>query len=113
MYVSLAMDFEFKPAEEGSDTYQARKAVVAIISSIVHNCSRITLNAPIRTQHAQIFDILGAIIALHDMYIRGQQNLALKEWTEMWGRALPMLITLSSAIDQAGFGHRKDGGVAL
>ncbi|KAF9516528.1 hypothetical protein BS47DRAFT_652047 [Hydnum rufescens UP504] len=71
-------DFEFKPADEGTDTYQAREAVVAIISSIVLNCSRIPLNAPIRSHHTQIFDILGAIVALHDMYIPDRRIWCLK-----------------------------------
>jgi hypothetical protein len=73
----------------------------------VHDLSSIPLNSPLRTQHSGTFDIFGALLALHDMYLLDADG-KVEEWTAFWSRAQPILLTLGMKLDEDGYGL-KDG----
>jgi len=101
--VEYLRDFERSEALEDSDMYKARKAIVAIVNSIIYNTYKIPPTAPIRTSQPQIFSVIEALVPLYDMYLQGRTDPPpQEEWSVFWDRANPILLTLGQLIDQAG-----------
>ncbi|KAG6840477.1 hypothetical protein C0991_006460 [Blastosporella zonata] len=99
--------FETAPAPAQSEIGRARVAVPVILRATVHHLSTVPLNSPIRTEHPDIFDIFGALQAIHDMYLT-EKIPDLETWTSFWARAQPVVLELGMKLDEKGFGLPKD-----
>lgn len=90
-----------------SEIGRARVAVPIILRAAVHHMSTVPLNSPLRREHPDIFNIFGALQAIHDMYLTGTIS-DLETWTTFWSRVQPVVIELGMKLDEAGFGLPKD-----
>lgn len=82
-------------------------AVLSIARAVVHQISSIPINSPLRTEKHEIFDIFGALQAMHDMYL--MDDIAdFKHWAEFWSRSQPVLFELGIKLDEKGYGFSMD-----
>lgn len=65
--------------------------------------SSIPENSPLRQEHAELFEISGALQPLHDVYLANGDPDA-QEWIDFWSRAEPVLIALGEKLSESGFG---------
>ncbi|KAG5634049.1 hypothetical protein H0H81_003617 [Sphagnurus paluster] len=98
--------FATAPAPSESEIGRARKAVGTIIKASVNQMSSIPLNSSVRA-HNEIFDIFGALQAIHDMYL-GEEISTLETWSEFWSRAQPVVLELGMKLDEKGFGWSEE-----
>ncbi|KAG6919354.1 hypothetical protein DXG01_006902 [Tephrocybe rancida] len=94
-------------ASPTSEIGRARVAVPVILRAAVHHMSTVPQNAPVRTEHSDIFDIFGAMQTIHDMYLT-ESIPDLETWTAFWSRVQPVVIELGMKLDEKGFGLPKD-----
>ncbi|KAG6817502.1 hypothetical protein H0H87_008128 [Tephrocybe sp. NHM501043] len=99
--------FETAPASSESEIGRARVAVPIILRAAVHHLSTVPLNSPVRAEHSDIFDIFGALQAIHDMYLTEEIS-DLRTWSDFWSRAQPIVLELGMKLDEKGFGLPKD-----
>jgi len=99
------VSFEQDEASKDTELYKARAAIVTIITSIVHAFQAIPQTAPVRKEASLVFDISGAIFPLYDVFLEGQEGPpGVPDWGTFWDRSQPILLTLASALDDAGLG---------
>ncbi|KAG6874516.1 hypothetical protein C0995_010427 [Termitomyces sp. Mi166 len=99
--------FGTAPAPPESEIGRARAAVPVILRATVHHLSTIPLNSPLRRDHSDIFDIFGALQAIHDVYLTDKIS-DLETWTTFWSRVQPVIIELGMKLDEKGFGFPED-----
>jgi hypothetical protein len=97
------------PVSPESDVGHARTAIAGITRGVVHQISSIPVHAPLRKEKREIFDVFGALQALNDAYLLDNTaDLDLRQWSEFWSRALPVILELAYQLDQKGYGLTKE-----
>lgn len=76
-----------------------------ITRAVVRDISSIPVSSPLRTEQTEVFNIFGALQALHDMYLMDGE---VDNWGEFWSRAQPVVLSLGMKLDEVGFGLNLD-----
>lgn len=97
-------DFEKGDVEEGSDIARARSAITALTRTIVRDLLSISQSSDLRSQHAEVFAVFGALLPLHDVHISDGEALGQPAWSEFWSKAQLIILTLGTKLDEAGYG---------
>lgn len=116
--------FDSLPAPPNTPIGRARTCTSICTSAIIHVLSSTPPSSPLRTEHPQIFEIVGALEPLRDRFLvervrpvgnEGNKTKGwevgleeVQDWKEFWGRAMPVLMELGIRLDDAGFGIRED-----
>ncbi|KAF8060662.1 hypothetical protein FPV67DRAFT_302071 [Lyophyllum atratum] len=100
--------FGTAPASSDSEIGRARASVGVIIKAAVHQMSSVPANSPVRSDQADVFDIFGALHAIHDMYLTDSDISDLETWSDFWMRAQPVVLELGMKLDEKGFGVTED-----
>jgi len=95
--------FESAPVSSESDMHRARVAVAKLLRAVVHNLSSIPTNSPLRTEKPDIFNVFGALQALHDVYLVSADG-EVDEWRDFWNKTQPVMLRLGEllALSQEG-----------
>ncbi|KAK2467478.1 hypothetical protein APHAL10511_000333 [Amanita phalloides] len=94
-----------------SEIGRARRAVANITRAVINDLSSVPENSSVRQDHAEIFDLLGALRPLCGVYlenVRVGEDLEVQAWSDFWSRAEPILISLCEALDEKGLGLEQD-----
>lgn len=100
--------FQTASVDETNDIAKARDAITILIRTIVRDLTSIPLNSELRTKHAEIFAIFGALVPLHDAFIADGNAPGQPEWSEFWSKTQLILLELGAKLDQAGYGIKPD-----
>ena len=65
------------------------------------------VNSSLRSEKSAIFDIFGALQALHHMHVVNGVD-ETENWTEFWTRAQPVVLALGMKLDEEGYGFDSD-----
>lgn len=77
--------------------HRARVAVAKLLRAVVFNLSSIPANSPIRAQKPEVFNVFGALVPLHDVYLTSVDG-QVDEWREFWSKAQPIMIRLGELL---------------
>lgn len=65
------------------------------------------ISSSLRTEKSGIFDILGALQALHDVHLVNGDG-EVENWTEFWSRAQSVVLGLGMKLAEEGYGLDLD-----
>jgi hypothetical protein len=110
-YLSLVLHLLYQAFESAivpanSEIGRARKATVTIMRAVVQKISSVPISSSLRTEEADIFNIFGALQALHDMHLvnGGSEAGEVESWSEFWSRTQPVMLALGMKLDEEGYG---------
>jgi hypothetical protein len=80
------------------------------MQAVVQDISAVPFSSPLRSEKSEVFNIFGALHALHDMYVVNSSGeiIEAENWTQFWSRAQPVVLTLGMKLDEEGYGFRSD-----